>query len=169
MFNFCDFLYHSIASSNFPGNSKANSKYKVDCFQMCSRICVLFLICLSFQERSTHLTELVQKSGSDSSSLQRPKLRPKPRPPEICAGPGTHRVASCHHSRTRLLTGIESPIYNSSLHLTPGQQIQTSPSFQLGPHIETSLPPSRSSSEPLRYCPTHRGALSSFNTSWKNL
>ncbi|XP_050931268.1 E3 ubiquitin-protein ligase HERC2 [Lates calcarifer] len=120
-------------------------------------------------ERSTHLTELVQKSGTDSSSLQSPKLRPKPRPPEICAGPGTHRVASCHRSRTRLLTGIESPIYNSSLHLTPGQQIQTSPSFQLGPHIETSLPPSRSSSEPLRYCPTHRGALSSFNTSWKNL
>uniref|UniRef100_A0A3B4V0V6 Uncharacterized protein n=1 Tax=Seriola dumerili TaxID=41447 RepID=A0A3B4V0V6_SERDU len=96
-------------------------------------ILVFFHMSLSFQERSTHLTELLQKSRSDSNVLQNPKLRHKPRPPERCTGSGAQRAASCHNSKTRLHTKIESPIYNSSPCLTPGQQIQMSPSFQLGP------------------------------------
>ncbi|XP_056233280.1 X-linked retinitis pigmentosa GTPase regulator-like isoform X2 [Seriola aureovittata] len=118
------------------------------------------------EERSTHLTELLQKSRSDSNVVQNPKLRHKPRPPERCTGSGAQRAASCHHSKTRLHTKIESPIYNSSPRLTPGQQIQMSPSFQ---QVEASLSPTRSSSETSRYCPTHRRVVSSFNTSWNNL
>nr|XP_019949173.1 PREDICTED: uncharacterized protein LOC109633610 [Paralichthys olivaceus] len=121
------------------------------------------------KERSTHLTELLQKSGSDSSILQSPKLRLKPRPPGRCSGPGAQRVASCHHSTTRLHTGLESPIYNSSPCLTPGQQIQTSPSFHQRPQAEASLSPTRSSSEATRYCPTHRRAVSSPGAPWKKL
>ncbi|XP_047185060.1 uncharacterized protein LOC118313456 isoform X2 [Scophthalmus maximus] len=119
-------------------------------------------------ERSTRMTELLQKSGSDSSILQSPNLRLKPRPPARCSAPGAQRVASRHHSRTRLHTGLESPIYNSSPHLTPGQQIQMSPSLHPGPQVQSTLSPTRSSSEPFRYCPTHR-RVSSLGTSWKNL
>ncbi|KAG7489695.1 hypothetical protein JOB18_018129 [Solea senegalensis] len=90
-------------------------------------------------ERSTYLTELVQKSGSDSSISQSPKFRLKPRPPGRCTCPGAQRGASCHYSRTRLHAGLESPIYNSSPHLNPGHRLQA------------SRPPSRSSSEPFRY------------------
>ncbi|CAB1454960.1 unnamed protein product [Pleuronectes platessa] len=121
------------------------------------------------KKRSTHLTELLQKSGSDSSILQSPDLRLKPRPPGRCSGPGAQRVASCHHSRTRLHTGPESPINNPSPRLTPGQQIQTSPSFHQRPRAKASLSPTPSSSEASRYCPTPRRAVSSPGASWKKL
>ncbi|XP_062236164.1 uncharacterized protein LOC133933229 isoform X1 [Platichthys flesus] len=120
------------------------------------------------KKRSTHLTELLQKSGSDSSILQSPDLRLKPRPPGRCSGPGAQRVASCHHSRTRLNTGPESPINNPSPRLTPGRQIQTSPSFHQRPRAKASLSPTPSS-EASRYCPTPRRAVSSPGASWKKL
>ncbi|XP_044052620.1 E3 ubiquitin-protein ligase HERC2-like [Siniperca chuatsi] len=122
------------------------------------------------KERSTHLAELAQQSGSDSSILQGPRLRPKPRPPGRCTDPAAQSVASCHHSRISLPTGLKSPIYNSSPHLSPGQQVQmSSPSFHPGPRVKTPLSPTPSSSEPFRYCPTQRRMTSSFGTPRKNL
>ncbi|XP_027132478.1 probable E3 ubiquitin-protein ligase HERC2 isoform X3 [Larimichthys crocea] len=118
------------------------------------------------KERSIHLTELVQKSRSNNRN---PILRPKPTPPGRCVIPEAQRVASCHRSRTGLHTGPKSPIYSSSPCLSPGQQVQMSPpSFYLGPQVRTSLSPTPSSSEPFRYCPTHRGLVSPFGTSQKN-
>ncbi|XP_029295944.1 uncharacterized protein LOC115013638 [Cottoperca gobio] len=122
------------------------------------------------KERFTHLTELVQKSGSDSSILQSPSLTPKPRPPGRRSGPAGRNVASCHRSRIRPHTGVRSPMYNSSPLLSRGQQVQMlCPSFHPGPQVRTSLSPPPSSSELLRYCPTHRRAVSSFGTSRKDL
>ncbi|TKS78883.1 hypothetical protein D9C73_012290 [Collichthys lucidus] len=118
------------------------------------------------KERSIHLTELVQKSRSNNSS---PILRPKPTPPGRCAIPEAQRVASCHRLRTGLHTGPKSLIYSSSPCLSPGQQVQMSPpSFYLGPQVRTSLSPTPSSSDPFRYCPTHRGPVFPFGTSPKN-
>ncbi|XP_073322767.1 uncharacterized protein [Pagrus major] len=71
------------------------------------------------KEKSTHLTELVQKSGSDCSILQNPRLRPKPRPPVA------QRAASCHRSRIGLHSGLKSPIYNSSPHNPSGTVLHT--------------------------------------------
>ncbi|XP_037634201.1 ultraviolet-B receptor UVR8-like isoform X2 [Sebastes umbrosus] len=120
------------------------------------------------KERSTHLTGLVQNHGSDSSILKSPRL--KPRPPGRCTGSVDQSVASCHRSEIRLHTGLKSPIYNSSPHLSPGQQAwMPSPSFHLGPQVGTSLSQTPSSSELFRYCPTHRRVVSSFGTSRKNL
>ncbi|XP_051279711.1 X-linked retinitis pigmentosa GTPase regulator-like isoform X2 [Dicentrarchus labrax] len=117
------------------------------------------------KERATHLTELVQKCESDRSS----RLRPKPTPPGRCTGPVTQRIASCHHSRIRLHSGLMCPIYNSPSHLSPGQQVQmSSPSLHLGPQVKISLSPTPSSSEPFRYCPTHSRGVSAFGTSRKN-
>lgn len=130
----------------------------------------LFSTFFSLQERSTHLSELVQKSGSDSSIVQSPRFRLKPRPPGRCTGPLAQRVASCHCSSIKLDTGLKSPIYNSPPHLSPGQQVHiTTTSFHPGPRVETSHSQTPSSSEPFRYCPTHRRVVSSFGTSRKNL
>ncbi|XP_069556013.1 uncharacterized protein [Brachyistius frenatus] len=118
------------------------------------------------EERAAYLTELVQKSGSDSSTLQSPRFRPKPRPPGRCTGTGDQRVASCHCSRIR--QHCESPIYNSFRKLSRGQQVQMSyPSSHLGP--QTYLSPTPSSSEPFKDCPAQTRVLFPFDTSRKNL
>ncbi|XP_049433990.1 probable E3 ubiquitin-protein ligase HERC2 isoform X1 [Epinephelus fuscoguttatus] len=122
------------------------------------------------KERSAHLTKLVQKSGSYSSILQSPRLKPKPRPPQRTPSPADQSVASCHRSRIRPHSGLRSPICNSSPHLSHGQHAQmSSPFFHPGPQVETSLSSTPSSSELFRYCPTHRRVVSSFSISRKNL
>ncbi|XP_038560576.1 RCC1 domain-containing protein RUG3, mitochondrial-like isoform X1 [Micropterus salmoides] len=121
------------------------------------------------KEGSTHLAELAQQSGSESRILQSPRLRPKPRPPGGCTGPAAQSVALCHRSRI-LNSGLKSLIFNSSHHLSPGQQVQTSsPSFHPRPQVETPLSPTPFSSERFRYSPIHRRVASSFDTSWENL
>ncbi|CAK6950123.1 probable E3 ubiquitin-protein ligase HERC2 isoform X4 [Scomber scombrus] len=107
----------------------------------------------TIQDRATCLSKLVQKSGSDSS----PTLGPKPKPPGRCTGPGAQTIA---RSSIRLYTGVESPIYSSSLHLSPEKK---------GPRVETSFSPTLSSSKTFRHCPKHRRVVSSSVTSWKNL
>ncbi|XP_026177163.1 RCC1 domain-containing protein RUG3, mitochondrial-like isoform X2 [Mastacembelus armatus] len=117
------------------------------------------------KERSTHLTDLVQKSGSDRIIVQDSKLRPKP--PGKYTGLGAQRAASCHHSR--LHPDLKSPVHCSCPHPNPGQQVQfSSISTHLG-SCETGLCPATSSSEPFRYCPTHRRVVSSQGTSSKDL
>ncbi|XP_067463736.1 uncharacterized protein [Thunnus thynnus] len=119
------------------------------------------------QDRATSLSELVQKSGSDSSILQSPMLRAKPRPPGRCTGPGAQTMA---HSNMRLNAGLESPIYSSPLHLSPEKKVQMSSSLLLpGLRVETSFSPTLSSSEAFRHCPSNRRVVSSSATSWKNL
>ncbi|XP_031705563.1 E3 ubiquitin-protein ligase HERC2-like isoform X1 [Anarrhichthys ocellatus] len=119
------------------------------------------------KERSTHLMELVQKYGSDRNILQSPRPTPKPRPPGSC--PMDQSVASCHNSRIRQHIELKSQIYNSTPHLSPGQQAQMSaPSFPPGPQVGTSLSPTPSSSDLFKYYPTHRRLLSSFGTPQKN-
>ncbi|XP_034398310.1 probable E3 ubiquitin-protein ligase HERC1 isoform X3 [Cyclopterus lumpus] len=121
----------------------------------------------AWKERSTHLIELVPKCESDPNFGPMP--RPKPRPPGSCTGPPDQSVASCPHSKIRQLIDLKSPIYNSSLHLSPGQQAQmSSPSFPPGPRVGTSLPPTPSSSELFQYYPTHRRVVSSSSTPQKN-
>ncbi|KAK2837410.1 hypothetical protein Q5P01_014622 [Channa striata] len=120
------------------------------------------------KEGSTHLAEMVKKSGSYSSVLQSSKLKPKP--PGKCTDLGAQRVASRHHSRIRPHTGLESAIYNSSPQLSPGQQVQIpSCSINTGPQVETALSPPPTFSEPSGDCPTHRRAVSSLGVSRKNL
>lgn len=158
--------YYSIASCNFPISSGQITLFS---------LLLLFLFCLFFhmslflQEGSTHLAELAQQSGSESRILQSPRLRPKPRPPGGCTGPAAQSVALCHRSRI-LNSGLKSLIFNSSHHLSPGQQVQTSsPSFHPRPQVETPLSPTPFSSERFRYSPIHRRVASSFDTSWENL
>ncbi|XP_041643463.1 probable E3 ubiquitin-protein ligase HERC1 isoform X2 [Cheilinus undulatus] len=120
--------------------------------------------------RSAPLTEPVEKSGSDSSNvLNTPRLRPKPRPPGRCPDHADQREVLCRRSRFEVHTDINSPVYNSSPCPSPGQHIQMSPLFDRGLQVKTSLSPTPPSSEPLRYCPTHRRAMYSSGTSWKNL
>lgn len=130
----------------------------------CYTFILFFPVSLPSQETDTHLTDLVQKSKSESNVLQNPKVRHKPRPPGRDGGSGDRRAASCFRSRARLHINLESP----SPHLTPGQQIQMSPSLQLGSQEEASLSLTQSSSGTVRYSPTH-SRVSSFNTSWNNL
>lgn len=156
-------VHHQVIS---PATRRASSQDKVGCLTSI----LFFFISLSPQGRSSHLTELVQKSGSDSSMLQSPRLRPKPRPPGRCTGPADQSVAACHRSRSRPHTGLRSPIYISSSHLSPGEQDRmTSPFFKPGPQVGTSPSPTPSSSELLRYSPTHRRGVSSICTNQKNL
>lgn len=127
-------------------------------------------IVLSLQQKSTCLTLLVQKSGSDNNIFQSSKLRPNPRPPARCTSHAAQRAASSHHSSVGLHTGMKSPIYNSSPHLSTNQQVQMStPSFHPGAQAETSLCLTPSSPEDFRYSPTHRRVASTLGTSWRNL
>ncbi|XP_051806375.1 uncharacterized protein LOC110950047 isoform X2 [Acanthochromis polyacanthus] len=99
------------------------------------------------KDGSANLSQLVQKSGSDSSILHFP--RPTPRPPERCTNPEVQKVDSCQQSRIRVHGGRKSSIYNSSPKLSPGQQAQrASPSSHQGPRVRTSFSPTSSSSEP---------------------
>nr|XP_046242999.1 RCC1 domain-containing protein RUG3, mitochondrial-like isoform X2 [Scatophagus argus] len=121
------------------------------------------------KERSTHLTDLFQRPGSDCRILQSPRLRPKPTPPGRSSGLAGQRVSSCHHSGIGLHTGLKSPIYSLFPLLSPGQQVKmSSPSFRPEPRVEPS-PPFPSSSEPFRYCPKHKSVVSASDASWKNL
>ncbi|XP_068422589.1 uncharacterized protein [Clinocottus analis] len=119
------------------------------------------------KERSSPPIELGQKCGSDHNIGRVP--RPKPRPPGSCTGSLDQSVASCHHSRIRQHIDLKSPIYNSSPHLSPGQQARMSfPSFPPTPRVGTSLSPTPSSTELFKYDPAHRRAVSSFGTPMKN-
>ncbi|KAK2902231.1 hypothetical protein Q8A73_011977 [Channa argus] len=98
-------------------------------------------------ERSTHLAEMVKKSGSYSSVLQSSMLKPKP--PGKCTDLGAQRVSSRHHSRIRPHTGLKSAIYNPSPLLSSGQQVEIpSCSIHSQPQVENTLSPPLSFSEP---------------------
>ncbi|XP_060893935.1 uncharacterized protein LOC132974123 [Labrus mixtus] len=118
--------------------------------------------------RSVHLTEVLPKSGSESSILPGPRLRPQPelRLPGRCPAHAEQRVVSIQRSRNEVHTDMNSPVYNSSPYLSAGQPVQMSfSSFQLGPQVKTSLfLPTPSSSEPLRHSPTPNRAVYSSRT-----
>ncbi|XP_030000078.1 uncharacterized protein LOC115426210 [Sphaeramia orbicularis] len=113
------------------------------------------------QNRVTQLSDLVQKSGNDTSVLCSPRLRPKPKPPGRCPGPGVQTVASCHHS------GIYSPSSSSSV--SPGQQAQTSSLRHPREQVKAPFSPTLSSSVQFKYCPSHRKVASAPSTFQKNL
>ncbi|XP_034547960.1 secretion-regulating guanine nucleotide exchange factor-like isoform X2 [Notolabrus celidotus] len=115
--------------------------------------------------RSVHLTDLVQKSRSDSS----PRIIPKPRPPGRSPGHADEMLVSCHYSGNGTHSD-NNPVHKSYPRLSPGHLVEkSSPSFHSEPQRKTSLCPTPSTSEPLRHCPTHRRDVSSSGKSRKNL
>ncbi|XP_074525366.1 uncharacterized protein LOC141789801 isoform X2 [Halichoeres trimaculatus] len=108
---------------------------------------------LTQKERSIHLTDLVQKSGSDSSILQSSRIRPKPRPPGRSPGHADEMAVSWSSTHSV----INSPVDKSFPCLSPGHKVQIpSTSAQSEPEEKPSLSPTPSSSGTPRYCPTHR-------------